>query len=73
MPKDPILLDPQPGETNAAEELCSKHKVLMDIICISDKQKICPHCALFGEHKDHRVKRVDDFQKEISEKRKALI
>lgn len=51
------------------EELCPEHKVGMDIVCVTDKQKICPHCALFGKHKDHRIKRLDDFQKEISEKR----
>lgn len=44
----------------------------MDIVCVTDKQKICPHCALFGKHKDHRIKRLDDFQKEILEKRKVF-
>ena len=45
------------------EELCPKHKVILDIVCISDKQRICPHCALFGPHRDHRFKRLDDFEK----------
>jgi spore coat polysaccharide biosynthesis predicted glycosyltransferase SpsG len=44
----------------------------MDIICISDKQRICPHCALFGNHRDHRFKRLEDFQKEVGEKRKVF-
>lgn len=54
------------------EELCPLHKASMDIVCVTDKQKICPHCALFGKHKDHHIKRLDDFQKEISEKRKVF-
>jgi hypothetical protein len=49
------------------------HKVVMDIICISDKQRICPHCALFGNHRDHRFKRLEDFQKEVGEKRKVFL
>jgi hypothetical protein len=42
--------------------------VALDIICISDRQRICPHCALFGQHRDHRFKRVEDFEREIDEK-----
>jgi hypothetical protein len=30
--------------------------------------RICPHCALFGNHKDHRFKRLEDFEKEVAEK-----
>ena len=44
----------------------------MDIVCVTDKQKICPHCALFGKHKDHCIRRLEDFQKEILEKRKVF-
>lgn len=54
------------------EELCPKHKVILDIVCISDKQRICPHCALFGPHRDHRFKRLDDFERELKEKRQVF-
>lgn len=67
-----MLSCPSKEEELLVEDLCSTHKVIMDIICISDKQKICPHCALFGDHRDHRFKRLDDFDKEIKEKRKVF-
>lgn len=61
-----LLVEPSPLTASASmeeneEELCPVHKVCMDIVCVSDKQKICPHCALFGKHKDHRIKRLEDF------------
>lgn len=42
-------------------EFCEVHQVLKDIICITEKIKICPHCALFGSHKHHIFKRIEDF------------
>lgn len=65
-------LTASPNFEGNEEELCPVHKVGMDIVCVTDKQKICPHCALFGKHKDHRIRRLDDFQKEINEKRKVF-
>jgi hypothetical protein len=44
----------------------------MDIVCITDKHRICPHCALFGNHREHRFKRLEDFEKEIIEKREEF-
>ena len=57
-----LMVSPAPSQLDQyQEELCPKHKVILDIVCISDKQRICPHCALFGPHRDHRFKRLDDF------------
>lgn len=46
------------GNEKGNEEMCELHKVTLDIVCISDRQRICPHCALFGNHRDHRFKRL---------------
>ncbi|MFO0117308.1 MAG: B-box zinc finger protein [bacterium] len=27
-----------------------------ELACVTCKQRICPHCALFGGHKGHEVK-----------------
>lgn len=43
---------------NIADDLCPLHRAPLDIVCISDKQRICPHCALFGNHTEHRFKRL---------------
>ena len=66
-----LLLNPQ-SSADQQEEICPKHKVICDIVCISDKQRICPHCALFGPHRDHRFKRLDDFERELKEKRQVF-
>ena len=43
--------------TNPNEiELCPDHKKEIEIICINDRTKLCPHCALFGGHKEHTLK-----------------
>lgn len=68
---DLIVTSPQYSDSHQ-EELCPKHKVVLDIVCISDKQRICPHCALFGPHRDHRFKRLDDFERELREKRQVF-
>lgn len=55
-------------ERHEAIQLCSKHNKIADIVCLSDKCMICHKCALFGEHKLHEYKDLDDF-KEILEKK----
>lgn len=47
-----------PIRDNTSDGLCPLHKAPLDIVCISDKQRICPHCALFGNHREHRFKRL---------------
>jgi hypothetical protein len=58
-----LLLSSQIMGEGSQDDLCPKHRVVMDIVCISDKQRICPHCALFGPHRDHRFKRLEDFER----------
>ena len=36
---------------NTTFDRCPIHRAPLDIVCISDKQRICPHCALFGNHR----------------------
>ena len=41
-------------------EVCKIHNKELEIICITDKEKLCPHCALFGTHKDHIFKTLNE-------------
>lgn len=53
---------------------CIQHQNrALEIICIDDKCKICTNCALFGQHKNHNVTNIDDFQKDIEIKAELLI
>lgn len=45
---------------------CKEHLKKLDIICATCKCKICANCALFGNHKGHKIKRQEDVMKEIT-------
>lgn len=47
---------------------CSLHNKPCDIVCLTDRSFICHKCALFGEHKSHDYKEIDDFRRLIEEK-----
>ena len=57
---------------NISVSKCSRHGKSLDIICINDKKLLCPHCAIFGEHRDHKFKTIEEFCKEVDDKRKQL-
>ena len=55
-------------------QICNIHpNKNLEIICLDDKCKICTNCALFGEHKNHNIINIDDFEKEIEIKSELLI
>lgn len=55
-------------------KFCSLHPNRpLEIICIDDKIKICTNCALFGDHKNHKILNEEDFMKEIEVKAEILI
>lgn len=33
---------------------------------------ICPHCAIFGNHKDHKFKTVREFNKDLEDRCEML-
>jgi hypothetical protein len=54
--------------------MCSIHfNRPLEVICIDHKVKICTNCALFGEHKNHKIVNEEDFLKEIEIKAEILI
>lgn len=53
---------------------CSTHPNRpLEIICLEHKIKLCTNCALFGEHKNHKIVNEEDFIKEIEVKAEILI
>ncbi|CAK83872.1 unnamed protein product (macronuclear) [Paramecium tetraurelia] len=47
-------------------ELCAEHLEKLEIVCLTDKIRICTKCALFGNHRHHEVKSVDDVVREVT-------
>jgi len=53
--------------------MCSKHNRRLEIICIDDKQRICPNCALFGPHKNHDIRMEAEVMTEIQVRTECLM
>jgi len=39
------------------KNICPTHNEKLTIVCLEDKIKICSECALFGEHKGHKIRK----------------
>ena len=52
---------------------CSIHRRPLEIVCLDHKVKICTTCALFGDHKNHKIRSEEDMIKEVSIKAEILI
>jgi len=59
-------------ETNLKWEICEVHGSRKDVVCLSDKEKVCAHCALFDGHKEHSLKHIMEIQQEFDAQRKQL-
>ena len=36
----------------------------MDVVCLEDMVRICAKCAIFGEHKGHEFKSIENIEEE---------
>ncbi|CAD8083490.1 unnamed protein product [Paramecium primaurelia] len=54
-------------------ELCTEHLEKLEIVCLTDKIRICTKCALFGNHRHHEVRSVDDVVREIASKAENIM
>ncbi|CAK58033.1 unnamed protein product (macronuclear) [Paramecium tetraurelia] len=54
-------------------ELCAEHLEKLEIVCLTDKIRICTKCALFGNHRHHEVKSVDDVVREVTHKAENIM
>ena len=45
-------------------EVCLLHQKPMDIVCLEDMIRICAKCAIFGEHKGHEFKGIEQVEEE---------
>ena len=60
-------------EKNKAEyEICSLHGETKNIICLTDKSKLCRSCASSSIHKTHNLKHGNEIKNEAMLKRKQL-
>ena len=50
-------------------EKCTLHNKELEIICLTDRERLCPHCALFGKHKNHCFKTLLEVEEEMKERR----
>ena len=43
-------------------ELCLLHQKPIEVVCMNDYERLCSKCALFGEHKNHDFKGVEEIE-----------
>ena len=44
------------------QDICKVHKKPLDVVCINDLVKICASCAIFGAHKGHDFKSLEEVE-----------
>ncbi|CAD8117326.1 unnamed protein product [Paramecium sonneborni] len=54
-------------------ELCAEHLEKLEIVCLTDNIRICTKCALFGNHRHHEMKSVDDVVREVTLKAENIM
>ena len=55
-------------------DMCPRHKGKpIEFISIDAKERICAHCALFGEYKNHDIRPEQDVVDEISTRTECLM
>lgn len=52
--------------------MCATHDKPLEIICLTDLKRICPHCAIFGNHKDHKFKSLREFDEDFNQNLKRI-
>lgn len=53
--------------------ICKDHKKRLEFICLLDKAKVCANCALFGRHRGHEIKPIEEIVNEIANKAECLM
>ena len=41
--------------------MCAAHNKPLEVVCIIDMERICANCAIFGKHKGHDFKSLDEI------------
>ena len=59
-------------EQSSAFEICRDHQKELQYMCVQDKVKVCHECALFGAHRSHEIKPLNDFKSEAETKVQKL-
>ena len=53
--------------------VCKDHKKPLEFICLIDKSKVCANCALFGKHRGHDIKPIEEIARDITSKAECLM
>lgn len=53
--------------------MCKDHKKPLEFICLLDKAKVCANCALFGRHRGHEIKPIEEIVNDIASKAELLM
>ena len=66
--EDSCNFDEHESTNQNFDELCEEHNQNTTLVCFTEKKLICPDCALFGKHKDHKYMKMVEYRQEIKER-----
>ena len=60
---EPVKKEEEPSEESEEDEnICLLHQKPLEVVCVVDLEKICAKCALFGKHKGHDFKSLEQIE-----------
>lgn len=42
--------------------MCLLHQKPLEVVCVIDLKRICANCAIFGEHRGHEFKSLEEIE-----------
>ena len=54
-------------------DFCVVHRKKLEVICVTCKEKVCPNCALFGEHNAHDIRPEEEVMESITQRLESLM
>lgn len=67
-----IDLKPRAASKPRDRDLCKTHEERLDLVCLTDRCKICKYCKEYGNHKYHEVTHVKNVEGEAKTKKAYL-
>ena len=52
---------------------CPAHKRQLEYVCVEDRSRVCAECAIFGGHKGHDIRPLEEVMKEVTLRAECLI
>lgn len=52
---------------------CAAHRRQLEYVCVEDRARVCAECAIFGVHKGHDIRPLEEVMKDVTMRAECLI